>query len=107
MGWGDSAVASRRGGGPALTEHLDTLIESSISSGRDQNASEVVRDGLRLLEQRQPEDEAKLERPKAEVPCVAGCVASRAHDEDVKTPALTLRPAECSVAVPAHSRTAS
>jgi antitoxin ParD1/3/4 len=44
-----------------LTEHLDRFIEAGISSGRFSNASEVVREGLRLLEQREQEDQAKLE----------------------------------------------
>jgi antitoxin ParD1/3/4 len=43
-----------------LTEHFDTLIASGIESGQFTNASEVVREGLRLLEQRQREDEAKI-----------------------------------------------
>ena len=44
-----------------LTEHLDRFIETGITSGRFSNASEVVREGLRLLEQREQEDKAKLE----------------------------------------------
>ena len=44
-----------------LTEHLDSLIETGINSGRFTDASEVVREGLRLLEQKQAEDQAKLE----------------------------------------------
>ena len=44
-----------------LTEHLDTFIETGVASGRFSNASEVVREGLRLLEQRELEDKAKLE----------------------------------------------
>ncbi len=44
-----------------LTEHFDRFIESGISSGRFSNASEIVREGLRLLEQREQEDKAKLE----------------------------------------------
>jgi antitoxin ParD1/3/4 len=44
-----------------LTEHFDSFIEAGITSGRFSNASEVVREGLRLLEQREQEDEAKLE----------------------------------------------
>ena len=44
-----------------LTEHFDRFIEAGITSGRFSNASEVVREGLRLLEQREQEDEAKLE----------------------------------------------
>ena len=44
-----------------LTEHFDLFIESGVSSGRFSNASEVVREGLRLLEQREQEDKARLE----------------------------------------------
>src|ERR1700681_1619169 len=44
-----------------LTEHFDRYIEAGITSGRFSNASEVVREGLRLLEQREQEDKAKLE----------------------------------------------
>jgi antitoxin ParD1/3/4 len=44
-----------------LTEHFDRFIETGITSGRFSNASEVVREGLRLLEQREREDEARLE----------------------------------------------
>jgi antitoxin ParD1/3/4 len=44
-----------------LTDHLDSFIESGVSSGRFSNASEVVREGLRLLEQRESEDCARLE----------------------------------------------
>lgn len=49
-----------------LTDHFESLIEDSIASGRYKNASEVVRDGLRMLEDRQREDAAKLERLRAE-----------------------------------------
>ncbi len=44
-----------------LTDHFDNFIETGVTSGRFNNASEVVREGLRLLEQREQEDEAKLE----------------------------------------------
>ena len=44
-----------------LTEHFDSLIANGIASGQFSNASEVVREGLRLLEQRQREDEARIE----------------------------------------------
>src|ERR1022692_3710949 len=44
-----------------LTEHFDHFIEAGITSGRFSNASEVVREGLRLLEQREQEDKAKIE----------------------------------------------
>ncbi len=44
-----------------LTEHFDEFIETGIVSGRFGNASEVVREGLRLLEQREREDAARIE----------------------------------------------
>lgn len=44
-----------------LTDHFNQFIESAIASGRFSNASELVREGLRLLEQREQENQAKLE----------------------------------------------
>lgn len=44
-----------------LSEHFDDFIAAGIETGRYSNASEVVRDGLRLLEQREQEDRAKIE----------------------------------------------
>ena len=43
-----------------LTDHFDSFIDDHIKSGRFSNASEMVREALRLLEQREREDEAKL-----------------------------------------------
>ncbi|MDA0206771.1 MAG: type II toxin-antitoxin system ParD family antitoxin [Acidobacteria bacterium] len=43
-----------------LTDHFDKFIAKRVKSGRFSNASEVVREGLRLLEQREAEDKAKL-----------------------------------------------
>lgn len=43
-----------------LTDHQQDVIESLVRSGRYQNASEVLREGLRLIEQRETEDAAKL-----------------------------------------------
>lgn len=44
-----------------LTKHQEKFIENLVGSGRYQNASEVLREGLRLVEQREAEDNAKLE----------------------------------------------
>lgn len=44
-----------------LTEHQAELIERLVDSGRYQNASEVLREGLRLVESREAEDRARLE----------------------------------------------
>lgn len=43
-----------------LTAHHEALIERLVASGRYQNASEVLRDGLRELERQSEEYEAKL-----------------------------------------------
>jgi antitoxin ParD1/3/4 len=40
----------------SLGNHFEAFVENSISKGRFQNASEVIRAGLRLLE----EEEAKI-----------------------------------------------
>jgi antitoxin ParD1/3/4 len=43
-----------------LTARHETLIESLVSAGRYQNASEVLREGLRLIEERETREAAKL-----------------------------------------------
>ena len=43
-----------------LTKHFDKFVEDGVVSGRFGNASEVVREGLRLLEQREKEEKAWL-----------------------------------------------
>jgi antitoxin ParD1/3/4 len=44
----------------SLTPRLARFVDENVETGRFQNASEVVREGLRLLEQRQAEDALKL-----------------------------------------------
>jgi len=43
-----------------LTDHQADMIEKLVKSGRYQNASEVLREGLRLIERQEAEDKAKL-----------------------------------------------
>src|SRR4051794_22062317 len=43
-----------------LTEHYDQIVQDQIAAGRYKDASEVLRAGLRLLEQKAREDEEKL-----------------------------------------------
>jgi antitoxin ParD1/3/4 len=48
-----------------LTKRQQEVIESLVESGRYQNASEVLREGLRLVEYREAEDAAKLKALRA------------------------------------------
>src|SRR5436190_909526 len=43
-----------------LTDHFDRFVERQVDSGRYKNASEIVREGLRLLEERERERKLKL-----------------------------------------------
>jgi len=43
-----------------LTDHQASLVEHLVASGRYQNVSEVLREGLRLVERRETEDELRL-----------------------------------------------
>lgn len=47
----------------SLGNHFEEFIEKSLSKGRFQNASEVIRAGLRLLE----EEEDRLQALKTEI----------------------------------------
>ena len=43
-----------------LTEHYDQFVATAVTTGRYQNASEVIRAGLRLLEDSENEQREKL-----------------------------------------------
>ena len=51
----------------SIGKHFEELIESLIESGRYSTASEIMRDGLRLIEEREERRKAKLEALRAEI----------------------------------------
>ena len=50
-----------------ITDHQAKLIDRLVACGRYQNASEVLREGLRLIEERENEQAAKLQALTAAV----------------------------------------
>jgi len=51
----------------SIGKHFEELIDSLIKSGRYSTASEIMRDGLRLIEEREERRQAKLEALRAEI----------------------------------------
>jgi len=45
----------------SLGTHFEDFVQRQVKSGRFASASEVVREGLRLIEEREAEREARLE----------------------------------------------
>ncbi len=50
----------------SLTPSLEALVQAKVDGGFYNNASEVVREALRLMHERDQRDAAKLERLRAE-----------------------------------------
>lgn len=50
-----------------LTDHYDGFVADQLAAGRFQNASEVVRTALNLLEQKTAEDAAKIKALRNDV----------------------------------------
>jgi antitoxin ParD1/3/4 len=51
----------------SLTPELEQFVQSRVASGWYQTASEVVREGLRLLEEREQARETTLEELRAKI----------------------------------------
>jgi len=51
----------------SIGRHFEEFIQGLIESGRYSTASEVLRDGLRLIEEREERRKAKLEALRAEI----------------------------------------
>ncbi len=51
----------------SLTPELEEIVDKKVKSGLYNSASEVVREGLRLLQQRDEMREAKLNALRAEI----------------------------------------
>jgi antitoxin ParD1/3/4 len=51
----------------SIGKHFETFIEGLIESGRYSTASEIMRDGLRMVEEREQRRNAKLEALRAEI----------------------------------------
>ena len=51
----------------SIGKHFEEFIASLIKSGRYSTASEIIRDGLRMIEEREQDREAKLEWLRSEI----------------------------------------
>jgi antitoxin ParD1/3/4 len=51
----------------SLTAEQDAFVDKVVRTGEYQNASEAVRDALRLLQQRRQEDALKLKALRAQI----------------------------------------
>jgi antitoxin ParD1/3/4 len=51
----------------AIGDHFEQFIKSQIESGRYSNASEIVRDALRLLEEREQLHQLQFEQLKQQI----------------------------------------
>lgn len=86
-----------------LTDQQAEMVENLVESGRYQNASEVLRDGLRLLQRRELEERIKLEALRGALDEAEAAVA--AGDLHEYTPALFDDVNEDEKAIPARDPT--
>jgi antitoxin ParD1/3/4 len=60
-------MASRTTLNVSLTPDLEQFVSSMVASGRYQTASEVIRQGLRLLQDQETTRQAHLDRLRAQI----------------------------------------
>jgi antitoxin ParD1/3/4 len=60
-------MASRAHLNVALTPELEKFVEARMASGRYRSASDVVREGLRLLEEREDSRQAALDEVRRKI----------------------------------------
>lgn len=65
----------------ALGPHFETFVRAQVQSGRFNNASEVVRAGLRLLEDDEQRKRLALETLRAEITAGRNSGAGRSADD--------------------------
>ena len=65
----------------SLSPHLEHFVREQVESGRYNNASEVVRAGLRLLEDQQKQTGLQLEALREAIRAGVSAVPTRSADE--------------------------
>ena len=68
----------------SLTPHLEKLVLDRVKSGRYTSASEVIREALRLLEQRDRHEDQDLSHLKSVVDAGGGSPVDEAAVERIK-----------------------
>ena len=80
----------------SLTPEQDAFVEKVVRSGEYQNASEAVRDALRVLQQHRREDALRLEALRAQlqvgIDALDGGAAVALEDRDLKGYLASLAP---------------
>ena len=66
----------------SIGKHFEDMIDGLIKDGRYATASEIIRDGLRLVEEREERRKAKLEALRAEIQ--KGIDSGPAEEVDIK-----------------------
>ncbi len=76
----------------SLTKNLDNLVKSKVKSGLYNNASEVVREALRMMHEKDKAQEARYEHFKREV--ILGVEAAERGEFSERTPQEIIRDLE-------------